>query len=125
MLAVISGREMQIFNWFSSHPLLTPVHLLLTAESSQGSYVRGQSITFTVNVFNQLDPAVGSSLTLTVTGPSRYGYFDVQPISVLAGTVGEYSFVWTVPDAAGTYVVAVDLVPAQLTAYDVAWLRVN
>ena len=58
ILAVISGREMQIFNWLISHPLSTPVHLLLTTQPSQGSYVRGQSITFTVNVFNQLNPAV-------------------------------------------------------------------
>ena len=98
------------------------VYLLLTVEPGQGTYVRGQSVIFTVNVFNQLNPVLGSSLTLTVTGPSNYGYFDVQPISVPAGTVGEYSFGWVVPDVAGTYVVEVELVPLQLTAYDVAWL---
>jgi hypothetical protein len=64
-------------------------------------------------------------LNLTVTGPSNYGYFDVQPINVAAGAVGEYSFVWVVPNVAGRYVVEVGLVPAQLTAYDAAWLKVN
>ena len=54
-----------------------------------------------MNVFNQLDPVLGSSLTLTVTGPSGYGYFDVQPTSVPADTVREYSFTWVVPDVAG------------------------
>jgi hypothetical protein len=125
MLAVISGREMQIFSWFSSHPLLTVVHLLLTEQPAQGSYARDQSVTFTVDVFNQLNPAIGSSLTLTVTGPNNYGYFDVQSINVPSGTVGEYSFVWVVPNVAGRYIAEVGLVPAQLTAYDVAWLRVN
>ena len=79
-------------------------------------------MTFKVNVLNQLNPALGSSLTLTVTGPSNYGYFDVQPVNVPAGAVAEYSFVWVAPDVAGTYVVAVGLAPAQLTAYDAAWI---
>jgi hypothetical protein len=35
-----------------------------------------------------------------------------------------YSFSWVVPDVSGTYMVEVGLVPAQLTAYDVAWLEV-
>jgi hypothetical protein len=81
-------------------------------------------VTFTVDVFNQLNPSLGSSLTLTVTGPSNYGYFDVQPINVAANTVGEFSFVWVVPDAAGTYVAEVGLAPPQLTSYDEAWLNV-
>jgi hypothetical protein len=103
----------------------TPVYLLLTSGSAQGSYVRGQTVTLTVDVFNQLNPALGSTLTLTVTGPGNYGYFDFQPISVSANTVGECSFVWVVPDVAGRYVVEVGLAPAQLTAYDAAWLKVN
>ena len=39
--------------------------------------------------------------------------------------VGEYRFSWSIPDVAGTYVVEVGVVPAQLTAYDTAWLAVN
>jgi hypothetical protein len=74
-------------------------------------------------VFDQLDPALGSSLTLTITGPGNYGYFDVQPISVSAGTVGEYTFDWVVPNVAGKYVVEVGLAPSLLTAYDTAWLE--
>jgi hypothetical protein len=62
---------------------------------------------------------------LTVTGPGNYGYFDVQPISVPGGTVREDTFVWVVPNVAGTYMVEVGLVPARLTAYDTAWLKVN
>ena len=116
---------MEIFNWFNSHPLWTPVHLLLTTGPTQDPYVRGQSVTFTVNVFNQLNPALGSSLTLTVTGPRNYCYFDVQPISVPADSVGEYAFEWIVPNVAGTYVAEVGLAPAQLTAYDALWLKVN
>jgi hypothetical protein len=60
---------------------------------------------------------------LTVTGPGNYGYFDVQPISVSAGAVGEYTFDWVVPDVAGTYVVEVELAPSLLTAYDTVWLE--
>jgi pimeloyl-ACP methyl ester carboxylesterase len=121
--AVMSGREMEIFDWFNSHPLWMSVHLLLTAEPTRASYAKGQLVTFMVNVFNQLNPALGSSLTLTVTGPGNYGYFDVQPISVPAGSVGEYNFEWVVPNVAGKYVAEVELAPSMLTAYDADWLN--
>jgi hypothetical protein len=103
--------------------LVCSVHLLLTVDPGQGAYLRGKSVTLTVNVFNQLDPVLGSGLTLAVTGPSDYGHFDVQPVSVPAGTVGEYTFDWVVPNVAGTYVVEVGLAPSLLTAYDTAWLK--
>jgi hypothetical protein len=119
----MSGREMEIFDWFNSHPLWMSVHLLLTAEPTRASYAKGQLVTFMVNVFNQLNPALGSSLTLTVTGPGNYGYFDVQPISVPAGSVGEYNFEWVVPNVAGKYVAEVELAPSMLTAYDADWLN--
>jgi hypothetical protein len=35
-----------------------------------------------------------------------------------------WGFSWVVPDVAGTYVAEVGLVPAQLTAYDAAWIKV-
>jgi hypothetical protein len=98
--------------------------LLLTVTPNQASYMRGQSVTLTANVFNQLNPPLESTLTLTVTGPNNYYDFDFQPISVPADTVREYSFTWAVPDVAGTYVVEVELVPTQLTAYDAVWLDV-
>jgi len=100
------------------------VHLLLTVEPSQATYFREQELTFTVNVFNQLNPGLESTLTLTVTGPSDYYYFDFQRISVAADAVSEYSFAWDVPGFGGTYVVEVGLVPPMLTAYDAVWLEV-
>jgi peptidoglycan/xylan/chitin deacetylase (PgdA/CDA1 family) len=103
---------------------VSAVYLVLTAELNQGSYSKGQLVTLTVNVFNNLNPALQSTLTLTITGQYGYSYFDVHPINVSAGTVGEYSFTWAVADVAGTYVVQVGLVPAQLTAYDELWLKV-
>ena len=96
------------------------IALLLTASPNQASYLRGQPVTLTVNVFNQLNPRLESTLTLSVTGPDNYGYFDFQTINVTADTVGEYSFTWNIPNVGGTYVVEVGLVPAQLTAYDTA-----
>jgi hypothetical protein len=51
-------------------------------------------------------------------------FYDFQNIVVAVDMVGEYSFVWVVPDVAGTYVVEVGLVPPQLTAYAV-WLEVG
>jgi hypothetical protein len=51
-------------------------------------------------------------------------HFDFQLIATAAGEVKDYSFSWVVPDASGKYVVEVGLVPAQLTAYDAAWLEV-
>ena len=100
------------------------VHLLLTVEPSQATYFRGQELTFTVNVFNQLNPPLESTLTLTVSGPGDYWYFDFDRISVAADVVGVYSFSWSVPDVAGTYIVEVSLVPPMLTAYDAVWLEV-
>jgi hypothetical protein len=81
-------------------------------------------VTFNVDVLNQLCPALTSTLTLTVTGPNNYYYYDFQSINVTVNSVGEYSFTWTTPGTAGTYVVEVGLVPAQLTAYDAVWLQV-
>jgi hypothetical protein len=81
-------------------------------------------VTFSVDVLNQLGPPLNSTLTLTVTGPSGYHYFDFQTVNVTADSVWEYSFTWNVPNVAGTYVAEVGLVPPQLTAYDAAWLRV-
>jgi hypothetical protein len=66
-----------------------------------------------------------STLALTVTGPGNYYYFDFQPVNVTADAVCEYSFTWSIPNVSGTYVVEVGLVPAQLTAYDVAWWGVK
>jgi hypothetical protein len=99
-------------------------HLLLTVEPEQRSYVGNQSVTLDVSVLNQLNPSLNSTLTLTVTGPGDYYYFDFQTINVTANSVDEYSFTWIVPNVAGTYYVEVGLVPPQLTAYDAAWLQV-
>ena len=101
------------------------IALLLTTSPNQASYLRGQPVTLTVNVFNQLNPRLESTLTLSVTGPDNYSYFDFQTTNVAADTVGEYSFKWIIPYVAGTYVVDVGLAPAHLTAYDTAWLNVN
>jgi hypothetical protein len=101
------------------------VHLLLSVEPSQAGYLKGQSVTFVVNVFNQLLPPLDATLTLTVTGPSNYYCFDFQSVNVTANGVGECRFNWNIPDVAGTYVVEVSLVPSQLTAYDAVWLGVK
>lgn len=102
-----------------------PVHLLLSVDPSQTTYASGQSLTLAVTVFNEFNPPMESTLTLTVTGPSSYYLYDFQPIELEANEVKDYSFSWTVPDFAGTYTVEVGLVPAQLTAYDAVWLEVD
>jgi hypothetical protein len=99
------------------------VNLLLSVEPNQATYVSGQSVTFAVDVFSQLDQTSESTLTVTITGPSGYYYFDFQRINVTAAAVSEYSFTWDVPDVVGTYVVEVELVPPQLTAYDAVLLE--
>jgi len=99
------------------------VYLLLTVELNQGSYSKGEIATFTVSVFNSLNPALESTLTLTVTGPGGYGYYDFQPIEVAADTVSEFGFTWVFPKVSGKYTVEVELVPSLLTAYDTARLE--
>lgn len=101
------------------------VRLLLTVEPDQVIYSRGQELTLMVNVFNLQSPPLESTLTLTVSGPGDYWYFDFDRISVAADVVGVYSFGWRVPDVAGVYRVQMSLVPPQLTAYDAVWLQVT
>jgi len=76
-------------------------------------------------VFNELNPALESTLTLSVTGPGGYNQYDFQPVAVGANEIKDYSFSWTMPDVAGTYMVEVNLVPAQLTTYDTSWIKVT
>jgi parallel beta-helix repeat protein len=116
-------------NNIDNYPLMgrwarATVHLLLTEDPTLATYTAGQSVTLTVDVLNQLNPSLNSTLTLTITGPGNYYYFDFQSINVKADAVGEYGFTWNVPAVAGTYVVEAGLVPPRLTAYDAAWLEV-
>jgi hypothetical protein len=74
-------------------------------------------------MLNQLNPDLNSTLTLTITGPGGYSFYNFQPINVSANGITEYSFSWVVPDAKGTYIVETSLVPMQLTAYDAKWLQ--
>ena len=123
--SIVYGKEMEIFNWFNDHPLWGTTHLLLSVQPSQTTCMEGKSITLAVDVLNQLNPAFNSTLTLTVTGPNNYYYLDLQPISVPAGSVVRSSFSWFAPNMAGTYIAETELAPAQLTAYDAAWLKVG
>jgi hypothetical protein len=100
------------------------LYLMLSVDPDRATYTQGQSITFDVSVLNELSSSVNSTLTLSVTGPGGYGYFDFDRIKVTSG-LSEHSFAWTVPNVLGTYVVEVSLVPLQLTAYDAAWLGVK
>jgi subtilisin family serine protease len=100
-------------------------HLLLSTEPNQATYSMGQSLTLKVTVFNELNPALESTLALTINGPGGYYHYDFQSVAIEAKKVKDYSFVWNVPVVTGTYVVEVGLVPAQLTAYDAAWLNVT
>jgi hypothetical protein len=98
-------------------------HLMLSVDPNLATYTKGGSVTLGVTVLNQLNPQLENTLTLTITGPGGYSFYDFQPINVSTNSVGEYSFSWVVPDAKGTYVVETSLIPNQLTAYDAKWLQ--
>jgi subtilisin family serine protease len=100
-------------------------HLLLSVEPAQSGYVRGQSLTLKVTVLNQLNPALDSTLALTITGPGGYYHYDFEPVAVGADEVKDFSFGWGVPDVGGTFDVEVGLVSAQSTAYDAVFLSVR
>jgi subtilisin family serine protease len=125
----VAGRD-NTFGWglinatAALQSIAKPVHLLLNVEPS-GVYVRGQSLTLQIMVFNELNPAFESPLALTINGPGGYYHYDFQPVDVGADENKDYSFSWVIPDVAGTYIVEVGLVPAQLTAYDTSWLKVT
>jgi hypothetical protein len=125
IIAVISGRELQIFNWLNEHPMWGNTHLMLSVGPNQDVYSRGQQVTFFVTVFNERNPALDGILSLTISGAGEYWYFDFQKVNVAAKGIREYSFDWSIPDVAGTYVVEVGLVPAELTAYDATWVKVT
>jgi outer membrane protein assembly factor BamB len=120
----VGSEDDNVYAFGALAPVATP-YLLLTAEPIQATYSGGQTVAFTVDVLNQLCPALASTLTLTVTGPNGYYYYDFQAVNVTANSVGEYGFTWTAPYVTGTYVVEVSLVPVQLTAYDAVWLNVG
>jgi hypothetical protein len=101
------------------------INLLLTAGANQPTYTPGQTVTFTVEVFNRLNPSFKSTLTFTVTGPNGYYFYDSQPINLANNTNCEYTFDWTVPNTPGTYIVETSLAPSLLTAYDATWQNVN
>jgi pimeloyl-ACP methyl ester carboxylesterase len=122
--SIVYGREMEIFNWFNEHPLWGHTHLLLSVQPNQVTYTKGKSVILAVTVLNQLNPALDGILTLTITGPGDYYYFDFQKINVAAQAVCEYNFDWDIPASVGRYVVEACLVPPQLTAYDAVWLGV-
>jgi hypothetical protein len=98
---------------------------LMLNVNPQANYIKGQQVTLTVTVLNQLNPQLDSTLTLTITGPNGYTYYDFQPINVSANSVAEYSISWNVPNTDGKYVVEASLVPMQLTAYDAKWLQIS
>ena len=100
-------------------------HLMLNVDPNLATYAKGESLTLGVMVLNQLNPQLETTLTLTITGPGSYSFYDFQPVNVSANAINEYSFDWSIPDLAGSYVVEIGLVPAQLTAYDTSWVKVT
>jgi hypothetical protein len=100
------------------------VYLLLNIDP-HSIYNKDQLTTITVTVLNQKNPQFNTTLTLTVTGPGGYSFYDCQPITVSVNGINEYSFNWAVPNATGTYIVEASLVPVKLTAYDSKWLQVT
>ena len=122
---LIESREQMIYEWFRDHPSSGNTHLTVGVEPSQDVYIKGQPLTFSVNVFNQVNPALDSTLALSITGPNDYYFLDFQKIKVTADTVSEFSYNWNAPNIGGTYMLEVGLVPAQLTANDAKWLEVG
>ena len=122
---VVEGREQMIYEWFRDHPLWGNTRLFLSVNPNREVFAKGQSLALSVTVFNQLTPALNSSLALTITGPGNYYYFDFQMVNVAADSVGDFGFTWNVPEVGGRYVVEVYLVPAELTGYDAACLAVG
>jgi hypothetical protein len=98
--------------------------LLVNVELNQALYAKGQPLNLAVDIFNHLNPPLESTLALTIIGPNNYYHFDSQSISISTNSFQEYIFEWVVPNITGTYVVEVSLVPAQLTSYDSAGLKV-
>jgi hypothetical protein len=119
---VVAMTEEQVRNMFGT--LAPSVYILLNTDP-QSTPLKRQQVTFKVTVLNQQNPQLQTTLTLTITGPNGYSFYDFQPINVTANDVFEYSFNWVVPNVAGTYVVSTGLAPATLTAYDAKWLEVG
>jgi hypothetical protein len=121
----VTGLGSPVTTNFTPVSVTPTVSLLLSEDPSHATYAGGQSVNLDVTVFNQPNSWLNSTLTLTVTGPKNYYYYNFQTINVTANTVWEYSFTWSTPNVAGKYVAEVELVPPLLTAYDTAWLGVT
>jgi subtilisin family serine protease len=109
----------------TSSPSPLNISLQLSVDQYQATYARGQSLDFTVNIFNRMNPALNSTLVLTITGPNGYYYLDSQTVNVPADSISAYSFTWVIPNVVGTYAIEVGLIPPTFTTYDTVWLGVT
>lgn len=111
--------------WLKAHFVIqTKPSLLITLTDI--SFLKGQTVTITVTIFNPTPTPLASTLYIEISGPTGYYYFDFSQVSVAANSFASYSFTWQVPsDAAiGTYQISTGLVPPILTAYDVKYVGV-
>jgi hypothetical protein len=118
--SIQSSSETELEISFTGTP-----HLLLRITPTLDVFEKGQSLTFSATVLNQMSPKQETTLALSIIGPADYSFYGFQSINVPASGVDEYSFSWRIPETAGTYIVEVGLAPSQLTAYDTVWLNVS
>lgn len=98
---------------------LTPT-LLLSVPSTAS---RGRLVSLSITVFNPTSPALNANVTVQITGPSNYVYFDVVQVHVAASLQLTTYYDWTVPNQAGTYSVTVGLLSANPGGIDTATIQ--
>jgi hypothetical protein len=84
--------------------------LLLSVPSTAS---QGQSVTMSITVFNPTSSALNANVTVQITGPSNYVWFDVVQVQVAASSQLTTYYDWTVPSQSGTYLVTVGLLSAR------------
>lgn len=96
--------------------------LLLTAPAISS---RGQSVRLSITVFNPTDISIATNATVQITGPGNYLSFDLVPVKVAASSETTVYYDWTVANQAGTYTVAVGLLPTGPSAFEMATIVVS
>jgi len=90
------------------------------------TYRRGETVKVTVTVFNWADTALEGDLYFEVIGLAG-DHYDCIPITVEGGSTARYDFSLSIPSnaLAGVYRASSGLLPPQLAAYDVKYVKVG
>jgi glucose/arabinose dehydrogenase len=114
--AVSSPKDLKV----TGTSIPSPNLILVTAATS----LRGQTTPLTITIFNPTSTALSTQVTVAITGPNSYTYFDTAQVSVASQSETTIQIDWTAPNQSGNYTVTVALLPPRTGAFDLATIQI-